>query len=128
MTQPTTESYELLEDWLAIWRYADAEAIFFDSSQDASSDFVTDYEAFNADVKAVSNAIGACMQASVTDAGVSPSDVATLTVLINHLWDNVVPEAKDTYNREAKVLKDFEECSKGALLWATDSCHSFRKG
>jgi len=121
MTQHTKDSYELLEDWKVIWRYADAEAIFFESCQDSSADFVTDYDSFNDDVKAVSNAIGACMQASVTEAGISSSDIATLTVLLDHLWDNVAPYDQDTFNFEAARLADFEECSRGALQWATDT-------
>jgi len=114
-----TDHYELLEDWMATWRYADASAIFFFSEEGAAEAFTSDLEAFDNDVKAVSNAIGACMQASTTEAGISSSDIATLTVLLDHLWDNVVDTEEANDSLEADKLADFEHYSRGALQWAT---------
>jgi len=121
MNQQYKDNYELLEDWLATWRYADASAIFFVSEEGAAEAFTTDLEAFDNDIKAVSNAIGACMQASTTEAGISSSDIATLTVLLEHVWDNVVDTEEATASLEGDRLADFEDYSRGALEWATST-------
>jgi len=122
MTNHTNNSdpyYNLLEDWMAIWRYADASAIFYYSEEGAAEAFTTDVEAFDADVRAVNDAIGACMQASVSEEGITASHLDNLTVALDHLWDHVVDTEEAVNSFEGDKLDDFEHYSRGALKWAT---------
>ena len=111
-----TERYDLLEDWKAIWRYADASAIFYYSEEGGAESFTSDLEAFDADVKAVSNGIGACMQASITDEGITNQHIDNLEEALAKLWNHVNMETAGEY--EIETLQDYEEVSRGALAWA----------
>jgi len=68
------------------------------------------------------------MQASATEEGISPSDISTLTVLLDHLWDNVVDTEEAVNSFEGDKLADFEHYSRGALEWAISNFTQGIKG
>jgi len=115
-----TELYDLLEDWKVLWRFANGDSIFQHSTPADAQAFVTDREAFSADVEAVSNSLGDCLQASVAEGGITTAHTSAVEAALSHLWDHVAPldPNPDHFNREEAILSDFEEVSRGALKWA----------